>query len=131
MAIDNEIRSRTSVTGGAAVRLDMAIGAGVRRWPGDVEYAVFMIAREAITNALQHADAALIRVVLRGDVNTLQLDVSDDGAGIPLPVMRGRPGHLGIVGMRERAAAIGARFAVVNEPAGGTRVSLHWPAAPP
>ena len=131
VAIDNEIRARNSVTGGADVRLDMSAGAGVRRWPGDVEYAVFMIAREALTNALQHAGAALIRVSLMGDEHRLQLDVTDDGAGIPLPVMRGRPGHLGIVGMRERAAAIGARFAVMNEAAGGTRVSLHWPAAPP
>ena len=130
-AIDNEIRSRTSVTGGAAVRLDTALEAGTCRWPSDVEYAAFMIAREAITNALQHAGAGLIHISLTGGEGSLRLNITDDGAGIPLPVVRGRPGHLGIVGMRERAAAIGARFTVVNEPAGGTRVTLQWEADAP
>lgn len=134
-AIDNEIRSRVlpgvgSETG-ADVLIEVSDELAARRWPADVEYGVFMVAREAIANARQHAGASLIRVILsaqeEGDgAEELVLEVLDDGKGIPAPMQHGRPGHLGIVGMRERAIAIGARFSVGPGPDGGTQVSLRW-----
>lgn len=130
-ALDNEIRSRAIAGRSTDVLLEVADEAANRRWPSDVEYGAFMVAREAIANAWQHAGASMIRVVLGGDAATLRLDVIDDGKGIPPPLLHGRPGHLGLVGMRERAIAIGARFAVDASPAGGTCVSLHWRARPP
>ncbi len=135
-AIDNEIRSRVlpgvgSETG-ADVLIEVSDELAARRWPADVEYGVFMVAREAIANARQHAGASLIRVILGEDdgagADGLALDVQDDGRGIPALMQQGRPGHLGIVGMRERAIAIGARFSVGPGPDGGTRVSLRWKA---
>ncbi|NRF71086.1 PAS domain S-box protein [Aquincola sp. S2] len=125
-ALDNEIRVRTIADGSADLLLETSDELAACRWPDDVEYGAFMVAREAIANAQQHAGASLIRVVLGGDADSLRLDVIDDGGGIPAPLMRGRPGHLGIVGMRERSIAIGARFGVDAEPDGGTRVSLCW-----
>ena len=125
-ALDNEIGSRAIAWGGADVLLEVADGALGRRWPADVEYGAFMVAREAIANAQQHAGAALIRVLLGGDDDSLNLEVIDDGVGIPAPLVHGRPGHLGIVGMRERAIAIGARFTVNKMAAGGTCVTLRW-----
>ena len=106
--------------------LELTDGADGRRWPVDVEYAAFMVAREAIANARQHAGASLIRVMLGGSRGALSLDVVDDGVGIPTPLVHGRPGHLGIVGMRERAFAIGASFAVERVAEAGTRVTLRW-----
>ena len=135
-AIDNEIRSRVlpgvgSETG-ADVLIEVSDELAARRWPADVEYGVFMVAREVIANARQHAGASLIRVILGEDdgagADGLALDVQDDGRGIPALMQQGRPGHLGIVGMRERAIAIGARFSVGPGPDGGTRVSLRWKA---
>ena len=70
-------------------------------------------------------------MLLGGDNASLKLDVIDDGVGIPAPLVHGRPGHLGIVGMRERAIAIGARFSVENARAGGTQVTLRWEASQP
>ena len=130
-ALDNEIRSRAIAGRSTDVLLEVADEAANRRWPSDVEYGAFMVAREAIANAWQHAEASMIRVVLGGDAGTLRLDVIDDGKGIPPSLIHGRPGHLGLVGMRERSIAIGARFAVDAAPAGGTRVTLHWRARPP
>jgi signal transduction histidine kinase len=72
-----------------------------------------------------------VRVILDGDARRMMLDVVDDGAGIAAPLARGRPGHLGIVGMRERAIAIGARFGVDTQAEGGTRVTLRWEAREP
>lgn len=125
-ALDNEIRANPGPAGGADVLLETADGTPGQRWPADVEYAAFMVVREAITNARQHAGGSLIRIVLDGDDEGLTVEVIDDGSGIPSPLVDGRPGHLGIVGMRERAVGIGARFAVASEPEGGTRVSLRW-----
>lgn len=124
-ALDNEARAIASASG-ADVLLEATDGVHRLRWPGDVEYTAFMVAREAMTNARLHADASLIRVLLSGDSHRLDLDVVDDGAGIAQELQLGRPGHLGIVGMRERAISIDARFTITTEPGGGTRVGLHW-----
>lgn len=129
-ALDNEIRARGAGSANVDLLLELGDGLLACRWPDEVEHAAFMVAREAIANALLHAGATLIRVVVGGDPQALKLEVIDDGKGIAQPLLRGRPGHLGIVGMRERCIAIGARFAVANDPAGGTCVSLRWEAAP-
>lgn len=127
-ALDNEIRTRSTFEG-VDVLLEADDEVFAHRWPADVEYSAFMVAREAVANARQHAQASLIRVSLDGDAASLALEVIDDGGGIADPMMKGRPGHLGIVGMRERAVAIGAVFRVRRGPTGGTVVSLHWQAA--
>lgn len=127
-ALDNEIRSRAVAVGNADMLLEAADDVTRQRWPGDVEYGAFMVAREAIANARQHAGATLIRVVLSGDSGTLKLEIIDDGIGTPAALVRGRPGHLGIVGMRERSIAIGARFSIEDAPGGGTRLTMRWEA---
>ena len=129
-ALDNEVRARAMLRPGTDLLLEVGDGAAGQRGPADVEYGAFMVAREAITNAQQHAGATLIRLVLGGDDGSLGLDIVDDGTGVPAGLAQGRPGHLGMVGMRERATAIGAVFSVSAGPAGGTVVSLRWEATP-
>lgn len=125
-ALDNEVNSPTWELAGADLLLEVDDDLGDPHWPADVEYGAFMVAREAITNALQHGQPSLIRVVLAGGVGVLRLAVIDDGVGIPQAMVAGRPGHLGVVGMRERAIAIGARFSMARGDSGGTTVSLLW-----
>lgn len=129
-ALDNEIRT-TLLAVGTDVLLEVGEGLMRQRWPVDVEYSAFIVVREAIANARLHAHSSLIRVLLGGDSNTLCLDVIDDGVGIPQDMQLGRPGHLGVVGMRERSISISARFSVTCENTGGTRVTLHWEAPRP
>ena len=124
-ALDNEIRVALSASG-TDVLLEIADGLYWQRWPSDVEYSTFMVVREAITNARLHADASLIRVLMEGDADRLQVDVVDDGVGIAPDMQHGRAGHLGIVGMRERAISMGGRCTIAVETGGGTRVSLSW-----
>jgi PAS domain S-box-containing protein len=129
MALENELCFRSTSVGGPDVLLEVADAATDLRWPADVEYAAFMVAREATTNALLHADASLIRVLLEGDAQSLCIVVVDDGVGMAASTAASgkRPGgHLGFVGMRERCAAIGAQFSVDAEAPNGTRVSLFW-----
>jgi signal transduction histidine kinase len=127
VALDNEVRFRTTGLVGPDILLEVADAAATLRWPGDVEYAAFMVAREAITNAELHADASLIRVLLDGDANLLSVLVIDDGKGIDAIAEAPRlSGHLGLVGMRERCAAVGARFSIEPEASGGTCVAMLW-----
>jgi PAS domain S-box-containing protein len=129
-ALDNEIRVALSASG-TDVLLEVADGLYRQRWPSDVEYSTFMVVREAIANARLHPRASLIRVLLEGDAHRLDVDIVDDGVGIEPDMQLGRPGHLGIVGMRERASSIGASCSIAAEPGGGTRVCLRWTAATP
>ncbi|MDT3678668.1 MAG: response regulator [Burkholderiaceae bacterium] len=126
-ALDNELRTQLLVRDDVELQFEAAPGIAGARWPTDVEYAAFMIAREAIGNALRHANASRVRVSIDGDERSLRLRVADDGSGIPANLSR--PGHLGIVGMRERALAIGASFALESAPGHGTTVLLDWSAS--
>lgn len=125
-ALDNEIATRHPLPSGVELLLDVPPALAAQRWPNDIEYAAFMVAREAIGNALQHAEAALVRVSIDGQPHHLRLAIEDDGRGLAPEFAVGRPGHLGLVGMRERAMAIGARFEVHTPAHGGTTITLTW-----
>ncbi|PZO20286.1 MAG: hypothetical protein DCF26_03785 [Burkholderiales bacterium] len=125
-ALDNEVRVRSIEAESVVITLEVSPDAEGLRWPGEVEYAAFMIAREATGNALLHACASSIELHLQGSADELRLWVSDDGIGLHDSLSFGRPGHLGIVGMRERAVAVGGRLTVKASPSGGTLISLVW-----
>lgn len=126
-ALDNELRTHTLSQTDMALHLLTEPGCCAEvRWPAEVEYAGFMLAREAVSNALRHSGAANVTVYIDGNARALRLDVEDDGRGIPEAALAGVPGHLGLVGMRERAQAIGGQCIVQRRPEGGTRVSLVW-----
>jgi signal transduction histidine kinase len=85
------------------------------------ERELWRIAQEAVTNVERHARATQITISWRCDGNEGRLEVADDGIGFPV----GRAGRLdsyGLLGMRERAASIGATLVVDSEPGRGTRV---------
>ena len=111
--------------------LTVAEGVAGQRWSTEVEYAAFMVAREALANALSHAQAGQIELRLDGDESSLRLEVIDDGRGLTEPPPAERVGHLGLVGMRERAVAIGGRLDIESAPGAGTTVRLTWREAPP
>jgi len=130
-ALDNELQTRRLAADGSRLLLDVPAGMATQRWNADVEYAAFMVAREAIANALRHARATLVRVTVSGDARVLRLEVTDNGTGFATGPTTARPGHLGMVGMRERSIAIGARFEVRSSPDGGTSVCLEWEESTP
>ena len=92
-----------------------------QRLPLLQEREMWRLAQEAITTVERHANATRIRVVWRCNGESATLDITDDGQGFP----EGRAGRLdsyGILGMRERAASIGATLEISSEPGRGTRV---------
>jgi signal transduction histidine kinase len=88
---------------------------------------VFRIAQEALQNALRHAGADRIEVLLQDGGGRLELSVSDDGHGFDAaaPGLRGR--RLGLTSMEERAAELGGRLEIDSRPGSGTTVRLEVP----
>ena len=92
--------------------------------PAAVEVAAYHIAGEAIGNAVRHAGARTVRVRLAEVADHLEMQVVDDGGGIPADV---RPG-VGTSSMRERVDELGGRLDVVSGPT-GTRITALLPRA--
>jgi signal transduction histidine kinase len=99
------------------------------RLPLQVEIVLYRIAQEAITNILRHSCARTASVIfIRGSAETMLL-IEDDGKGFTLKKPEhGAIGHLGLTGMRERAALIGAAFTVESCPGKGTVIRVKLPA---
>ena len=89
---------------------------------------VLRIAQEALGNAVRHAGAERIEVLLQGDDGRLILNVSDDGCGFDPqgPEVRGQ--RLGLTSMDERATELGGTLKVTSTLGKGTTVRLEMPA---
>lgn len=111
---------------GLPVVVEIAPDADVRIRPPSMEIDLFRIAQEAVGNAARHAHATEVRVALRRTDRGLDLEVNDDGVGFDQALVDAR--GLGLTGMRERAATIGAELRIVSAPGRGTRIRLHVPA---
>lgn len=101
-------------------------GGESRRLDPQIADEVYCIAAEAVLNAFRHAGARSIRVELRCSWWGLRVAVRDDGVGIDPDIAKaGRPGHWGLIGMRERARRIGARLTMGPLQPHGTEVVLR------
>lgn len=127
-ALDNELRNRALTHPQMQIDLDVKAEVSAMRWPSEVEFSAFMVAREAVENALRHSGATALRVALSGGALQLHLEVTDNGVG--LPDVSSPQGHLGIVGMQERANTVGSTLQLEPSEAGGTCVRLNWQPAP-
>ncbi len=125
-ALDNEVRSLWRNPNRVRIALTSAGDAAEKGYPIDVEYAAFMVAREAIGNALRHATPHHVGVHMNGEAGGLTVEIKDDGCGFLRDHVVPRPGHLGLVGMRERALAVGARVSVQSLPGVGSCVRFEW-----
>jgi PAS domain S-box-containing protein len=124
-ALDNELRNRARNAPKIDITIHMPRQLEALRWPADVEYAAFMVVREAVENALRHSGGQAIVIDMTGTALSLHLTVTDNGAGMPQGTELS-VGHLGILGMQERAQAVGASVTCGPAPDAGTRVTFHW-----
>jgi two-component system sensor histidine kinase UhpB len=88
--------------------------------------AVFRVFQEALTNVARHARATQVHISLEARGEDVFLQVDDNGKGIPRDVL-GDPHSLGLLGMAERASALGGSAAVAPLTPQGTRVTLQLP----
>ena len=90
---------------------------------------VYRVVQEALHNAEKHASASNVRVSISQQPTVLTVAIEDNGCGFDTDATARRPGSLGILGMRERAALLGGALTIVSPPGQGTRVKLSLPLA--
>jgi signal transduction histidine kinase len=116
-----ELIDEARAASGTVVRLIVS-GSVTRLDPG-VELAAYRIVQEALTNARRHAAGAAVDVELRYAGDALRLRIRDNGPGLT----DRHTGH-GLLGMRERAAAVGGSLQTGSAPGGGFRIEAELPA---
>jgi signal transduction histidine kinase len=118
----NELLDEARDASGSATRLIVS-GLPVTLDPG-VELAAYRIVQEALTNARRHAPGAAVDVELRYAGDGLRLHIRDNGPGPPPVPPEG--GH-GLLGMRERAAAVGGKLTTSAARGGGFLIAARLP----
>jgi signal transduction histidine kinase len=94
--------------------------------PSVLAIALFRVFQEALTNVARHAEAKAVRVVVTQAADHVQLQVEDNGRGIPLEAVAASR-SLGLLGMRERALTLGGEVTIEPIAPRGTRVTLRLP----
>ena len=116
--------------GSTGVHVDFrAPAATPRRSDRDCEATVYRFVQEALVNVARHARAKRVRVSLEQDGERATARVEDDGAGFDPALASGR-GHVGLVGMQERARMLGGDLRIESRPGGGTKLTLEVPMFP-
>lgn len=93
------------------------------RFAPDVELGIYRIAQEALTNAVEHANAKVIELSMQQKAGSFVLQVCDDGAGFSLEEAE-KSGRLGLLGMKERAAMLGGKLNIDSAPKKGSRIEF-------
>jgi GAF domain-containing protein len=104
-------------------RLDLPVGLDVpaERFPVEIEASAYFIVAEALTNVVKHAHAEHAEVTVSVQNGVLHVQVRDDGIGGADP-----DGH-GLVGLGDRATALGGRLQIESAPGGGTLLAATLP----
>jgi signal transduction histidine kinase len=112
--------SRTSRAG---LEVHTIVHGDPRPLPTGLDRAAFRIIQESLTNVVRHAKASEATVRIQYGEQALVLQVDDDGRSLTGPPKEGN----GIIGMRERATALGGTLTATRTPTGGLRITAQLP----
>ena len=109
---------------GAHCRLDLPHDLPAQPLPPEMRHNIFLVVKEALTNAFKHAGAKEVRIQAKASVNSLEIVVQDDGRGFS-PGSQAHDGkQQGLGNMRRRAGAMGGNLTIDSGPGKGTIVKL-------
>jgi signal transduction histidine kinase len=129
-ALRSHLRAFSKRTG---IRTELIQHGMEQRLAQEIEVCVYRIVQEALTNVARHSGARNAVVTLSQNDSGLDMTIDDDGGGIDRLVPEfgsNSTRGLGVIGMRERAQALGGAFALEARDGGGVRVAIHLPAVP-
>jgi signal transduction histidine kinase len=121
-----ELLDGTRATG---LRVDLETTGPPASLAVETDRAAYRIVQEALANVLHHADATRALVTVHGSARGVRIGVADDGRSAPPPDGSAGTGR-GVVGMRERAAAVGGTVSVGGSVLGGWLVRADLPVEP-
>lgn len=113
---------RMAETAGNGLGAEFKLFGAYRALPGRMEGELLRVAQEALHNVKKHAGAKNVSIQLEYGPDSIVLEVRDDGRG---GAVEAAAGHFGLIGMRERAAAMGGTLEILSEPGAGTTVRLR------
>jgi len=117
-----------SMANGDHTSIDVKVEGEPQRLATTAELNLLRIGQEAVTNAVKHARSSHVTVLLQFCPQLVRLCVIDDGCGFePNNSVLNGSGHFGLLGMRERAQALGSHLEIDSKPGRGTRVVLEVP----
>lgn len=116
---------RTNIT--FDFRSELAPG---ERLPGTVETTAYRVVQEAVTNAVRHAGADRVQVLVHREDHHLALHVLDEGAGFDVEAALAGSSSTGLSSMEERTHLIGGSYEIHSEPGVGTRITVLLPLEP-
>ncbi|HEX2981376.1 MAG TPA: PAS domain-containing protein [Anaerolineaceae bacterium] len=99
----------------------------------DIRMALFRIYQELMNNVIRHSRANQVTISQWFEDECVVLDVQDNGVGFSVPdrwIDLARQGHLGLVGLLERAEAVGGRVQITSSVGQGTQVRVRIPQQP-
>jgi signal transduction histidine kinase len=108
-------------------RLRIFVTGKARALDSCVQEQVYLVAREALHNALRHAQATNVEAEIEYSAHRFRVMVRDNGRGIR-PDALVRSGSWGLLQMRERATEIGAQLRIWSREGAGTEVEISVPA---
>jgi len=121
----NHLEALVQPAKAAGLTVDVHTSGSPRPLPPAVSLTAYRIIQEALTNVVRHAAASTVTVTLAYEPSRLTLCVKDDGRG---PANSEKAGY-GLVGMRERANAVGGEVTAGARPEGGFLVNAALPLA--
>lgn len=123
-AIRADVRSRLADTD---LDVDLDLDSVGELLDEDQKLVIYRILQEAISNVVRHADASRLSIALLRDGDRVLAEVEDDGRGFVVEEVDVLAGRLGILGMRERAASVGAKMSIRSDLGDGTRLDVEMP----
>jgi signal transduction histidine kinase len=110
----------------AGLEVHSVIHGDPRPLPMGLDRAAFRIVQESLTNVVRHAKASAATVRIQYGERALVVQVDDDGRSLTGPPKEGN----GIIGMRERATALGGTLTATRTPTGGLKIVAQLPLEP-
>ncbi|MDX1514905.1 MAG: ATP-binding protein, partial [Gammaproteobacteria bacterium] len=127
LGLEDALRAHLKeVAGQAKIKTRLRVEMPRGRLPEDYELNVFRIVQEAVTNVVRHARARRVDVSLRVWLKGILIEVVDDGVGVSKEDVPSGSG-VGVIGMRERAGALGGTVRIVPWKPAGTAVRVWLP----
>jgi signal transduction histidine kinase len=115
-------------TAGTGVQSELHAASGLPQVKSEVSLHLSRICQEALSNAIQHGSPSKVVVTLDHTEEAITLTVQDNGVGIhPSAALKPRPGHFGILGMRERMERLGGQLEISSAGDRGTLVIAKVP----
>jgi len=122
------ITSGRQITDDTGIGMEVETAGEAYSLPEIVEESLLRIGQEAITNAVKHSGASLVKLELRFSPREVVLEIRDNGKGFDPGVCAGpKDGHFGLLGIQERAERLGGQVSIASAPGSGTSVRVDIP----